>query len=236
MCILPFPAHLDFVLHLSSMSLLLVLCNGMNFVARQPVFPQCLRSINSTNCATASSSECCADEIRCAICGIGASRAKPPKQGLREQNRNFKGCKRKLVIADLDCKTLLSLVNLCKVYFFVYILQKVTRAHLNSINHWWGPCSRPLCVTSNATCALSERERDSLECLFPFPSCRGRTTPEVQKGTGLTYDLGLTENLANAFGTNWKFAWLSPFVPSPLPGDGVHFKERELPPQNGKAM
>ncbi|CAK8673856.1 unnamed protein product [Clavelina lepadiformis] len=65
---------------------------------------------------------------------------------------------------------------------------------------------------------------------------KGRTTNEVMKKTGFMYNTGLVDNLKNAFGKNWKIAWLSPFIPSPLPGDGVSFKVKEMVQQSGKSL
>lgn len=65
---------------------------------------------------------------------------------------------------------------------------------------------------------------------------KGRTTFEMAKKLGHHYDLGLVENLRQAFGENWKFAWICPLIPSPLPGDGIEFKERQLETQNGKGL
>lgn len=85
-------------------------------------------------------------------------------------------------------------------------------------------------------------------CLLGFMYCtvmliwhirnilKGRTNNEINKGTGSSYDLGYVENIQQVFGVNWKFAWLSPIIPSPLPGDGINFKQREFIPQNGKGM
>ncbi|XP_044733059.1 probable palmitoyltransferase ZDHHC24 [Chrysoperla carnea] len=38
------------------------------------------------------------------------------------------------------------------------------------------------------------------------------------------YDLGFKENLRQVFGERWRIAWLSPIIPSKLPGDGINFK------------
>ncbi|XP_044733058.1 probable palmitoyltransferase ZDHHC24 [Chrysoperla carnea] len=41
------------------------------------------------------------------------------------------------------------------------------------------------------------------------------------------YDLGFKENLRQVFGELWYVAWLSPIIPSKLPGDGINFKINE---------
>lgn len=57
-------------------------------------------------------------------------------------------------------------------------------------------------------------------------SVQGRTTYEYKYKKGHEYNLGLKKNLENALGMNWKIGWLSPLIPSPLPGDGINFEER----------
>jgi len=42
------------------------------------------------------------------------------------------------------------------------------------------------------------------------------------------YDLGRLSNLETALGSCWRFAWISPFVPSPLLGDGFEFPTKEF--------
>jgi len=53
---------------------------------------------------------------------------------------------------------------------------------------------------------------------------QGITTHEYKYKKGQEYNLGWRKNLMNALGINWKFCWISPLVPSPLPGDGVNFE------------
>lgn len=38
-----------------------------------------------------------------------------------------------------------------------------------------------------------------------------------------SYDLGMPGNIYNVMGTRWYLAWLNPFIPSPLLGDGLKF-------------
>lgn len=40
------------------------------------------------------------------------------------------------------------------------------------------------------------------------------------------FDLGVSENFRQIFGRNWHIAWISPFIVSPLPGNGVEFTTR----------
>ena len=40
------------------------------------------------------------------------------------------------------------------------------------------------------------------------------------------YDLGWKENVRHVFGVNWYVSWISPFIPSPLPGNGIEFMKR----------
>ena len=54
--------------------------------------------------------------------------------------------------------------------------------------------------------------------------CDGQT--KFEKKMDITdYDLGLTENIREIFGQNWKVAWISPWIRSPLPGDGIIFRK-----------
>nr|XP_039269388.1 probable palmitoyltransferase ZDHHC24 [Styela clava] len=85
-------------------------------------------------------------------------------------------------------------------------------------------------------------------CLLGFMYCtvmlgwhgrnllKGRTCHEMAKKIGFNYDLGAAENIAQVFGVNWKYAWISPIIPSPLPGDGISFKEKEFVERNGKGL
>ena len=50
------------------------------------------------------------------------------------------------------------------------------------------------------------------------------------------YDLGFVENLKETFGDNWKIAWVFPLVSSPLPGDGINFKAKEMVQHSGKDL
>ena len=40
------------------------------------------------------------------------------------------------------------------------------------------------------------------------------------------YDLGLAGNLREVFGTRWYLAWMSPWISSPLPSDGITFTKK----------
>ena len=55
---------------------------------------------------------------------------------------------------------------------------------------------------------------------------KGQVTYERKRGK-LEYNLGLIENIKDVLGTRWYIAWISPFIPSPLPGDGVVFRRRD---------
>ncbi|KAL4218637.1 protein-cysteine S-acyltransferase [Mactra antiquata] len=43
----------------------------------------------------------------------------------------------------------------------------------------------------------------------------------------IKYDLGWKENVRLVMGERWHIAWLSPWIPSPLPGDGLEFTTRD---------
>jgi hypothetical protein len=42
------------------------------------------------------------------------------------------------------------------------------------------------------------------------------------------YNCGFYENLRQALGSRWPLIFISPFLPSPLPSDGISFKAFEL--------
>ncbi|XP_074658534.1 putative palmitoyltransferase ZDHHC24 isoform X2 [Tubulanus polymorphus] len=54
----------------------------------------------------------------------------------------------------------------------------------------------------------------------------GQTRHERAKNI-TKYNLGLVANVREVFGDRWYLVWLSAFIPSRLPGDGVHFVEAE---------
>ena len=58
----------------------------------------------------------------------------------------------------------------------------------------------------------------------------------MKKNLGLNYNLGLAANLEQAFGVHWKIGWLCPLIPSPLPGDGITFPEKDSMTHSGKHL
>ncbi|XP_069063734.1 probable palmitoyltransferase ZDHHC24 [Pleurodeles waltl] len=59
---------------------------------------------------------------------------------------------------------------------------------------------------------------------------RGATSKEWYCGQRC-YDLGWRHNVREFLGTRWFLIWLSPWIASPLPGDGIHFETRSPPVQ-----
>lgn len=65
-----------------------------------------------------------------------------------------------------------------------------------------------------------------------FALFTGKTAGESKIVECERYNLGLKKNFAGAFGKRWNVAWISPFISSPLPGDGAswptntEFKEK----------
>lgn len=55
---------------------------------------------------------------------------------------------------------------------------------------------------------------------------RGQTTYERSHKIH-TYGLGLECNIKSVFGGRWRYAWLFPYISSPLPGDGITFLTKE---------
>lgn len=52
---------------------------------------------------------------------------------------------------------------------------------------------------------------------------RGQTTREWYSSRR-PYNLGFLGNLRHTLGVRWYICWLSPLIPSPLPGDGINFQ------------
>jgi palmitoyltransferase len=55
---------------------------------------------------------------------------------------------------------------------------------------------------------------------------KGQTKYELKKGI-TTYSIGLKIILREIGGKYWFLVWISPLVPSPLPGDGISFEKFE---------
>lgn len=55
---------------------------------------------------------------------------------------------------------------------------------------------------------------------------KGQTKYELKKGI-TTYSIGLKKILREIGGKYWFLVWISPLVPSPLPGDGISFEKFE---------
>ncbi|XP_072176295.1 probable palmitoyltransferase ZDHHC24 [Diadema setosum] len=53
----------------------------------------------------------------------------------------------------------------------------------------------------------------------------GQSTREWRKGIR-GYNRGWKQNFLEVFGTRWYLVWLSPWISSPLPGDGIHFLKK----------
>ncbi|XP_010896625.1 probable palmitoyltransferase ZDHHC24 [Esox lucius] len=56
-----------------------------------------------------------------------------------------------------------------------------------------------------------------------FLLLRGQTTREWYS-IRRPYNLGVLGNLRHGLGARWYVCWLCPLIPSPLPGDGIHFQ------------
>lgn len=55
---------------------------------------------------------------------------------------------------------------------------------------------------------------------------RGRIVPEISTYTEkFVYDKGWKNNMIEVFGSRWYLTWISPFISSPLPGNGVEWVE-----------
>lgn len=104
----------------------------------------------------------------------------------------------------------LSLVKLV-FPFFVWVLGYTTFTHML--------LSAILLLCIAAMCAMSGLLFYHLKNLR-----HGQITHESSHKI-FQYDLGWRENIRAVMGENWKIAWLSPWIPSPLPGDGLEFPQ-----------
>ncbi|XP_026757245.1 probable palmitoyltransferase ZDHHC24 [Galleria mellonella] len=53
---------------------------------------------------------------------------------------------------------------------------------------------------------------------------KGKVVPETKNDNkGSSYDRGWKANLIEVFGSRWYLTWISPFVHSPLPGNGIEW-------------
>lgn len=63
--------------------------------------------------------------------------------------------------------------------------------------------------------------------LFIYHLCnllRGKITPETKPANkSISFDKGLKYNLIEVFGHRWYLAWISPFIQSDLPGNGLEW-------------
>lgn len=57
---------------------------------------------------------------------------------------------------------------------------------------------------------------------------RGQITPESKRRNSVSYDKGWKSNLMDVLGERWYIAWVSPFLVSKLPGDGMHWQAQEV--------
>lgn len=60
---------------------------------------------------------------------------------------------------------------------------------------------------------------------------RGRLTHEKTK----QYDFGRIENIRIVFGERWYLTWLSPFVQSPLPHNGIEWQSAAADAKHDRA-
>ncbi|KAM9302249.1 putative palmitoyltransferase ZDHHC24 [Gastrophryne carolinensis] len=63
----------------------------------------------------------------------------------------------------------------------------------------------------------------TLHCLLIY---RGSTMKEWFGGHAREYDHGWRRNVRHFLGERWHLVWLSPWIESTLPGDGIHFEPR----------
>ena len=77
----------------------------------------------------------------------------------------------------------------------------------------------------SSMCVIAFFMTGALTCYHLMNVYAGQTTQE-RSLKNKTYDLGWKENFRAVFGARWYIAWISPFIPSPLPGNGIEFQTR----------
>lgn len=55
---------------------------------------------------------------------------------------------------------------------------------------------------------------------------RGSVSYEMNRNI-LDYNMGVKQNVAMVFGNRWFISWLSPFIPSELPHDGINWESKK---------
>ena len=110
-----------------------------------------------------------------------------------------------------------STVNLRGIYFFLTLLAPHFSLLLGGISLWG------LIVATLHTLGLAALSMASYILLLQAKAIyRGQTQYEMKHDIR-DYNLSLRQNVVDVLGRKWKIAWLSPFIKSPLKGDGIKF-------------
>ncbi|XP_053635632.1 probable palmitoyltransferase ZDHHC24 [Cherax quadricarinatus] len=119
-----------------------------------------------------------------------------------------------------------STINLPVIYFFMTLLAPHFALLFGAISLWG-----VLVATLHTLGLITLLMVSYLLVMQVKAICLGQTQYEMKHGIH-DYNLSLYQNLVDVLGRRWKIAWVSPFINSPLKGDGINFlkaNEYELP-------
>lgn len=108
-------------------------------------------------------------------------------------------------------------INLPVIYFFLCLLAPHFALLFGAINLWG------VLVATLHTLGLATLLMVSYLLLIQAKAiCQGQTQYEMKHNIH-DYNLSLRQNIVDVLGRRWKVAWISPFIMSPLTGDGLKF-------------
>ena len=87
----------------------------------------------------------------------------------------------------------------------------------------------------SSTCIISFFLLGTLFVYSLINILNGQTVHERAMGIK-EFDIGWKGNIEVVFGKNWNICWLSPWISSPLYGDGITFRKKNMPVENVKDM
>ncbi|XP_063861375.1 probable palmitoyltransferase ZDHHC24 [Scylla paramamosain] len=112
-----------------------------------------------------------------------------------------------------------STINLPLVYFFLTLIAPHFALLFGVIN-LWGVLVAVLHTLGLCTLLMTFY----LLVMQMRAICRGQTQYEMKCNIN-DYNLSLKQNVIDVLGKRWKIAWMSPFINSPLRGDGTVFRK-----------
>lgn len=110
-------------------------------------------------------------------------------------------------------------IDLPGVYFFITLIAPHFALLFGAIN-FWGVVVAVLHTLGLCTLLMTAY----LLAIQARAISRGQTQYEMKCNIH-DYNLTLKQNITDVLGKRWKIAWLSPFIKSPLRGDGIDFRK-----------